>query len=158
MQAAVHRLAVGQGRTRAGKTRANPPFAVADDSGLLDALPIAAAIVERGNDRRLVVAAHNHRFFDTVRQSTCDADEWNEADCLQTGPIGELIQSFFDGDNVAGELDSGFYVNFVFRADSQLITKLRTKLKLDPEVYRHHYQRLSDKKVALAKKRVAVEK
>lgn len=105
MQAAVHRLAVGQGRTRAGKARGNPPFVVADDSGLLAALPIAAAIVERGTDRRLLVTAHNHRFSDTVRQSTCVADEWNEAECLKTGPIGELIQSFFDGDNVAGELD-----------------------------------------------------
>ncbi len=59
---------------------------------------------------------------------------------------------------VAGDLDSGFYVNFVFSADSQLITKLRSKFKLDPEVYRQHYQRLSDKKAAPAKKRVAVEK
>jgi small subunit ribosomal protein S6 len=46
----------------------------------------------------------------------------------------------------AGPLDSGFYVNFVFRADPQLITKLRSKFKLDPEVYRQHYQRLSEKK------------
>ena len=59
---------------------------------------------------------------------------------------------------VAGDLDSGFYVNFVFHADSQLITKLRSKFKLDPEVYRQHYQRLSDKKAVPAKKRVAVEK
>ncbi|MFN2540766.1 MAG: 30S ribosomal protein S6 [Chthoniobacterales bacterium] len=46
---------------------------------------------------------------------------------------------------VAGTLDSGFYVNFVFRADPQLITKLRSKFKLDPEVYRQHYQRLAEK-------------
>src|SRR5438309_9427870 len=46
----------------------------------------------------------------------------------------------------AGELDSGFYVNFVFEADPQLISKLRSKFKLDPEVYRQHYQRLSEKK------------
>lgn len=46
----------------------------------------------------------------------------------------------------AGPLDSGFFVNFVFRADSQLITKLRSKFKLDPEVYRQHYQRLREKK------------
>jgi small subunit ribosomal protein S6 len=46
---------------------------------------------------------------------------------------------------VAGELDSGHYVNFVFHADSQLITKLRSKFKLDPEVYRQHYQRLRAK-------------
>src|ERR1044072_7895462 len=42
----------------------------------------------------------------------------------------------------AGELDAGHYVNFVFHADSQLITKLRAKFKLDPEVYRQHYQKL----------------
>ena len=46
----------------------------------------------------------------------------------------------------AGPLDSGFYVNFVFQADPQLITKLRSKFKLDPEVYRQHYQRLGEKK------------
>ena len=46
---------------------------------------------------------------------------------------------------VAGSLDSGFYVNFVFHADPQLVTKLRSKFKLDPEVYRQHYQRLREK-------------
>ena len=45
----------------------------------------------------------------------------------------------------AGELDAGYFVNFIFHADSQLITKLRSKFKLDPEVYRQHYQRLPDK-------------
>ena len=45
----------------------------------------------------------------------------------------------------AGKLDSGFYVNFVFEADPQLISKLRSKFKLDPEVYRQHYQRLKSK-------------
>jgi small subunit ribosomal protein S6 len=47
---------------------------------------------------------------------------------------------------VAGPLDAGYYVNFVFQADPQLITKLRTKFKLDPEVYRQNYQRLAEKK------------
>src|SRR6267154_1193701 len=46
---------------------------------------------------------------------------------------------------VAGDLDAGFYVNFIFHADPQLITKLRTKFKLDPEVYRQHYQRLRER-------------
>src|SRR6184192_184223 len=46
---------------------------------------------------------------------------------------------------VAGPLDSGFYVNFIFHADPQLVTKLRSKFKLDPEVYRQHYQRLREK-------------
>ncbi len=59
---------------------------------------------------------------------------------------------------VAGDLDSGFYVNFVFHADSRLITKLRTKFKLDPEVYRQHYQRLREKKAPKAKKKLAETK
>ena len=53
---------------------------------------------------------------------------------------------------VAGELDSGHYVNFIFHADPQLITKLRSKFKLDPEVYRQHYQRLRPKVERPAKK------
>ena len=58
----------------------------------------------------------------------------------------------------AGELDAGYYVNFIFHADSQLVNKLRSKFKLDPEVYRQHYQKLREKTEAPAKKRVAVEK
>src|SRR4029077_7133582 len=53
---------------------------------------------------------------------------------------------------VAGPLDSGFYVNFFFRADPQLITKLRSKFALDQEVYRQHYQRLREKKEKPPKK------
>src|SRR5437762_11709862 len=53
---------------------------------------------------------------------------------------------------MAGPLDSGFYVNFVFHADPQLITKLRSKFKLDPEVYRQNYQRLPEKKKKAPKK------
>ena len=53
---------------------------------------------------------------------------------------------------VAGKLDAGYYVNFVFHADPQLITKLRSKFKLDPEVYRQHYQRLRPKVERPAKK------
>lgn len=52
----------------------------------------------------------------------------------------------------AGELDSGHFVNFIFHADSQLITKLRSKFKLDPEVYRQHYQRLKPKAEKRSKK------
>ncbi|MGH8093896.1 MAG: 30S ribosomal protein S6 [Chthoniobacterales bacterium] len=56
---------------------------------------------------------------------------------------------------VAGELDAGYYVNFVFHADPQLITKLRSKFKLDPEVYRQHYQKLREKKERPVKKKMA---
>ena len=53
---------------------------------------------------------------------------------------------------VAGPLDSGYYVNFIFSADPESIERLRAKFKLDPEVYRQNYQRLHDKKEKLAKK------
>src|SRR5205823_14474810 len=53
---------------------------------------------------------------------------------------------------MAGTLDSGYYVNFIFSADPGSIEKMRTKFKLDPEVYRQSYQRLPDKKEKLGKK------
>jgi small subunit ribosomal protein S6 len=39
-------------------------------------------------------------------------------------------------------LDSAYYVNFIFEADPSLITKLRSKFKLDPIIFLQHYQRL----------------
>ena len=45
----------------------------------------------------------------------------------------------------AGALDAGFYVNFIFHAEPALVDKLKSKFKLDPEVYRQHYQRLRAK-------------
>ena len=47
-----------------------------------------------------------------------------------------------------GKLDSGFYVNFVFAAAPDAITKLQTRFKLDDEVYRQQYGRLAAKKKA----------
>jgi ribosomal protein S6 len=42
----------------------------------------------------------------------------------------------------AGALDDGYYVNFILNTDPRSIVRLRTKFKLDPDVYRQHYQRL----------------
>jgi ribosomal protein S6 len=53
---------------------------------------------------------------------------------------------------MAGALDAGYYVNFILNADSRLITRLRTKFKLDPDVYRQHYQRLDENKERVPKK------
>jgi len=53
---------------------------------------------------------------------------------------------------VAGPLDSGYYVNFVFIADPGIIAKLQAKFKLDPEVYRQNYERLPEKKEKPGKK------
>ena len=104
MQAAVNRLPSAARRQRTDHRGAKPHFAVADDLGLLDALPIAAAVVVR-TPKGLNVAASNSRFFDMVQQSTCTAIDWDDADCLKSGPIADLLNAFFDGTDVAGELD-----------------------------------------------------
>jgi small subunit ribosomal protein S6 len=72
-----------------------------------------------------------------------------ESEFQKEGAQVELVQKMDKRQfaYVAGPLDAGFYVNFVFQADPQLITKLRSKFKLDPEIYRQHFQRLRDKKV-----------
>ncbi len=51
---------------------------------------------------------------------------------------------------VAGDLDSGYYANFIFAAAPEVISKLQSKFRLDEEVYRQHYQRLRGKSVAKA--------
>src|SRR5689334_4249462 len=97
MQAAVQCLP-GERRARRGQRQApRPSLVVADDSALLDALPIAAAVVAKSAQGALEVIAHNGRFKDTVDQSTCTAVDWNDADCLKDGPIAELIRAYFDG-------------------------------------------------------------
>ena len=105
MQAAASRSSRIQRNRRAPKHGVNPHLAIADDTGLLDALPIAAAIIEQDADGCFRVASHNSRFFETVQRSTCVALDWNEAECLKTGPIAEILQQFFDGTDVGGELD-----------------------------------------------------
>ena len=45
-------------------------------------------------------------------------------------------------------VESAFYVNFVFEAEPSLITKLRNKFKLDPIVFLQHYQLLPNKPAA----------
>ncbi len=52
----------------------------------------------------------------------------------------------------AGSLDSGYFVNFILNCDPGSIVRLRTKFKLDPDIYRQHYQRLEDKREKAPKK------
>ena len=49
---------------------------------------------------------------------------------------------------VAGPLDSGYFVNFIFGGESSLVDRLRARFKLNNDVYRQHYQKLRPKKVA----------
>jgi diguanylate cyclase (GGDEF)-like protein len=105
MQAAATRPASVSKLRRADKMNATPHLAAADDIGLLNALPIAAAIIERKSGANLNVFAHNSRFVETVHRSDCKALDWNEAECLKSGPIAELLENFFDGSDAVGELD-----------------------------------------------------
>jgi diguanylate cyclase (GGDEF)-like protein len=105
MPAAAARPTSAQRHRRADNLSVKPQLAIADDAGLLDALPIAAAVIERGKDGSFEVASHNSRFSDLVERSNCTALCWNDANCLKSGPIANLLQSFFDGKDVTGELD-----------------------------------------------------
>jgi ribosomal protein S6 len=49
---------------------------------------------------------------------------------------------------VAGPLDSGYFVNFVFDAEPKLIDKIKNKFKLDADIYRAHYQKIPVRKKA----------
>src|SRR6201987_4358352 len=81
---------------------------------------------------------------DTVREII----ERLESDFQKEGARIEQVQKMDKRQfsYVAGPLDSGYYVNFIFSADPGSIEKMRAKFKLDPEVYRQSYQRLRDKK------------
>jgi diguanylate cyclase (GGDEF)-like protein len=105
MQAAANRSAGVQRLRRADKLNALPHLSAVDDQALLNALPIAAAIIELTEDGKLQVVDHNGRFNETVRRSSCTALDWNEADCLKEGPIADLLNSFFEGTSLTGELD-----------------------------------------------------
>ena len=105
MQAAATRATGAQRLRRADRLNPVPHLGAVDDIVLLNALPIAAAVVERTTEGALKVAAHNSRFVDTVQRSNCEALDWNEAECLKSGVIAELLQAFFDGKDANGELD-----------------------------------------------------
>lgn len=46
---------------------------------------------------------------------------------------------------VAGDLDGGYYANFIFSAEPTAIEKLRAKFRLDETVYRQSYLKLPAK-------------
>lgn len=81
---------------------------------------------------------------DTVREII----ERLESDFQKEGAQIEQVQKMDKRQfsYAAGSLDAGYYVNFIFGAEPAAIARLRTKFKLDPEVYRQSYQRLPEKK------------
>jgi diguanylate cyclase (GGDEF)-like protein len=123
MQAAARRSVAAALQPGADITVTRPHLVTADDSGLLDALPIAAAIVVRDADRSLHVIGHNARFATELDQSACSALQWNEEHCLNGGLVADLLHRFFDGDSPSGELD--------FK-DGEGVTSRYFRMKLAP--------------------------
>jgi len=87
---------------------------------------------------------------DTIR----DIIERLESDFKKEGAEIEQVQKMDKRQFAyqAGSLDAGYYVNFVFHAAPDLVSKLQAKFKLDPEVYRQNYVRLAEKKEKKEKK------
>ena len=75
-----------------------------------------------------------------------------EKDFTKEGASVEQVQKLEKREfsYAAGHLNSGYFVNFVFNAEPDVVDKLRAKFKLDPEVYRQYFQKLRPKKVAKA--------
>jgi small subunit ribosomal protein S6 len=87
---------------------------------------------------------------DTIREIIERLESEFQKEGAQIEQVQKMDKRHFS--YVAGSLDSGYYVNFIFDADPQVIVKLQTKFKLDPEVYRQSYERLPEKKEKPAKK------
>jgi ribosomal protein S6 len=87
---------------------------------------------------------------DTVREIIDRLESEFQKEGAQIEQVQKMDKRQFS--YVAGALDSGYYVNFVFNADPTLVAKLRAKFKLDPDVYRQSFERLSEKKEKPAKK------
>ena len=104
MQAAAHR-ADAHSRATAAPAGNGSRRAGADHEALLNALPIASAVIERTSKRSLSLISYNQRFADAVVASTCTGLDAEEKACLQTGPIAELLHRFFDGEEDADELE-----------------------------------------------------
>jgi len=50
----------------------------------------------------------------------------------------------------AGPLSSGYYVNFIFQSEPDVIERLRAKFRLDGDIYRQNYLKLRAKQAAKA--------
>jgi small subunit ribosomal protein S6 len=83
---------------------------------------------------------------DTVKETI----ERLEKDFAKEGAEIESVQKMEKREftYAAGPLTSGYFVNFVFAAEPAVLDKLRAKFKLDPEIYRQNFQKLTAKKVA----------
>src|SRR5437773_10969337 len=81
---------------------------------------------------------------DTVREIIDRLESEFQKEGVQIEQVLKMDKPQFS--YVAGPLDAGYYVNFIFNAGPELFARLRAKFNLDPEVYRQIYHRLPEKK------------
>jgi len=78
----------------------------ANHETLLNALPIASAVIGHTRDDQLFLVSYNQKFADAVADSTCTVGiHAEEKACLREGPISDLLRAFFNGKETADELD-----------------------------------------------------
>jgi len=102
MQSASERNGRPTRTRRTDSPGAKPHLATADDTALLSALPIAAAIIAL-RDGKAEILAQNQRFSDTVRRNR--GESWCNGEWLEEGPVAELFDKFFTDPLSSGELD-----------------------------------------------------
>jgi diguanylate cyclase (GGDEF)-like protein len=123
MQAATHRLPRARGQRRVDNPGPKPHLATADDTGLLDALPIAAAIF-RLKDGKLWVEAMNAKFFELAG---CEGKPESFAEAFKryaAGPGGAFIAEYL-GDPASAPDEAEF-------AEGEGLGRQFLTLKLSP--------------------------
>ena len=102
MQSAAERNGRPTRTRRTDAPGAKPHLATADDTALLSALPIAAAIIAI-RDGKSEILAQNQRFSETLGRNRDET--WNNGKWLDEGPVAQLFDEFFGDPLSSGELD-----------------------------------------------------
>ena len=102
---AASRRANGERHRRPDNQTRKPHRAGADEGGLLDALPIAAVVVERLTKGHSPLGSTTRAFTPWSRIPIVQRSDWNNAECLKSGPIADLLIAYFEGSDETGELD-----------------------------------------------------
>jgi diguanylate cyclase (GGDEF)-like protein len=102
MQSASERNGRPTRTRRTDAPGAKPHLATADDTALLSALPIAAAIIALGEGKAEILA-QNQRFSDTLGRNRDES--WTDGKWLEEGPVAELFHKYFANPLSSGELD-----------------------------------------------------
>jgi ribosomal protein S6 len=67
-----------------------------------------------------------------------------ESELAKEGAAVEQVQKIGNRhfSYVAGHSDNGYYVNFIFTSEPSAVEKIRTKLKLNADIYRQYFARV----------------